>query len=518
MTAPVRTLVASCAHWPVVALGYPLTDPVAVVAAGRVVAASPAARGHGVAPGLRLRTASARCADLVVCERDLAAEARAFEPVVAALDDVTPAVEVPRPGACAFAARGPSRYFGGDGVLAAMVVERVTQALEAQALGGRTGVRVGVADGPFTAAVAAELADPVRIVEPGDAAAFLAPLPVRMLGSPELTDVLARLGVGTLGDLAALPAADVLARFGAEGRRAQCLAAGADERSLAEREPPADWSVSTGFDPPADRSDRVAFCARALAERLHRRLEEAGVACARIAVEVETAEGERLVRLWRHEGGLSAPDVADRVRWLLDGPGASRPGGGIVRLALTPDEITPAGGRQLGFWGGEAEADERAVRVVARLCGRLGPDAVRVPERRGGRHPDEQFALVPAAGVALRDRRLADDDRPWPGRLPAPSPSRLLPVPWAAELHDPAGAPVRVTGRGAISAPPARLVIDGRSPAAVVAWAGPWPSSERWWDGARHRRRARLQVLLDDGLACLVTLEDGRWRVTAIWD
>lgn len=242
------------------------------------------------------------------------------------------------------------------------------------------------------------------------------------------------------------------------------------------------------------------------------------MACARIAVEVETAEGERLVRLWRHEGGLSAPDVADRVRWLLDGPGASRPGGGIVRLALTPDEITPAGGRQLGFWGGEAEADERAVRVVARLCGRLGPDAVRVPERRGGRHPDEQFALVPAAGVALRDRRLADDDRPWPGRLPAPSPSRLLPVPWAAELHDPAGAPVRVTGRGAISAPPARLVIDGRSPAAVVAWAGPWPSSERWWDGARHRRRARLQVLLDDGLACLVTLEDGRWRVTAIWD
>lgn len=39
----------------------------------------------------------------------------------------------------------------------------------------------------------------------------------------------------------------------------------------------------------------------------------------------------------------------------------------------------------MGFWGGEAEADERAVRVVARLCGRLGPDAVRVPTRRGGR-------------------------------------------------------------------------------------------------------------------------------------
>ncbi len=100
---------------PVVALGYPLTDPVAVAAASRVVAASSTARSHGVVPGLRLRTAAARCVDLVVYERDLATEARAFEPVVAALDAVTPEVEVSAPGMCAFATRSPSRYFGGGG-------------------------------------------------------------------------------------------------------------------------------------------------------------------------------------------------------------------------------------------------------------------------------------------------------------------------------------------------------------------------------------------------------------------
>ena len=530
MSAPVRTLVARCAHWPVVALGYPLTEPVAVVVAGRVVAASVEARSHGVVPGLRLRTATARCVDLVVRERDLDAEARAFEPVVAALDDVTPALEVSRPGTCSFAARGPSRYFGGDGILAGKVLERVTQAL-----GGRAEVRVGIADGPFTAAVAAEVADPTCIVELAGSAAFLAPLPVRLLGNPQLTDVLVRLGIGTLGAFAGLPAADVLARFGTEGRHAQCLAAGSDERPLALRAPPPDWSVSTEFDPPADRLDQLAFCARALAGQLRRRLEKAGMSCVRIAVEVETSEGESLVRLWRHEGGLSATDIADRVRWFLDGSrlgsdsrptgsdgpavsGGSRQGGGIVRLALTGDEVTPARSRQMGFWGGEAEADERAVRVAAHLCGRLGPEAVRVPDRRGGRHPDEQFALVPAVTVDLRDRRLADDDRPWPGLLPAPSPARLLPVPWAAELHDAADAPVRVTGRGSLSAAPSRLVIDGRTPTAVVAWAGPWPSNERWWDGARHRRRARLQILTGDGSACLVTLERGHWGVTAVWD
>ena len=61
---------------------------------------------------------------------------------------------------------------------------------------------------------------------------------------------------------------------------------------------------------------------------------------------------------------------------------------GIARVSLLPDEIIPAKGRQLGFWGGETEVDERAARVAARLQGQLGSDAVRVPEHRGGRHPD----------------------------------------------------------------------------------------------------------------------------------
>ena len=516
MTAAVRTLVARCDHWPVVALGHPLTEPVAVVAGSRVVAASVAARRHGVVPGLRRRTAAARCADLVVRERDLATEARAFEPVVAALDAVTPQVEVSGPGACAFAAGGPSRYFGGDGALAGLVLERVTQAL-----GGRTGVRVGIADDPFTAAVAAGLADPTCVVEPGGSAAFLAPLPIRLLGRPELSDVLVRLGIDTLGVFADLPEADVLGRFGAEGRRAQCLAAGTDERPLAPREPPADWSVSTEIDPPADRADQVAFCARALADRLHRRLDGAGMSCVRVAAEVETSEGESFVRLWSHEGGLSAGDVADRVRWFLEnrlaGSGGSRQGGGITRLTLVADELAPVRGRQLGFWGGEAEADERAARVAARLCGRLGAEAVRIPTRRGGRQVDEQFALVPAGSTDLRDRRLAADDRPWPGRLPAPSPARLLPAPWPAEVQDASGTAVRVDGRGSLSAPPARLQAGGRS-SAVVAWAGPWLTEERWWDRGRRRRRARFQLLTGDGLGCLAVLERGRWQVTALWD
>src|SRR5690606_14155399 len=100
---------------------------------------------------------------------------------------------------------------------------------------------------------------------------------------------------------------------------------------------------------------------------------------------------------------------------------------------------------------------------------------------------------------------------PWPGSLPAPAPARVHQPPLAAEVVDPTGAPVRVSGRGLLSAPPARVAVAGEGPRPVRAWAGPWPIDERWWDPARHRRRARLQAVTDVGTAHLFAIEGGRW-------
>ena len=417
--------------------------------------------------------------------------------------------------------RGPSRYFGGDTAVAELVRDRLMDVVD-----GRTDVRVGVADGPFAASLAARAADPIRVVEPGETPAFLRPLPVTVLEREELCDVVQRLGLRTLGAFADLPAADVIARFGDEGRAAHRLAAGLDERPPDGRPPPPDWSVSAEIDPPADRIDRVAFCSRVLAEELHARLLGEGVACTRVAIEAETEHGEELVRLWRHEGTLSAAAVSDRVRWQLDGwlngSAVSRPTGGIVRVALVPDEVVPAQGRQLGFWGGETEMDERAARVADRLQGQLGPEAVRVPEVRGGRHPEEQLVLVPTAAVELRGRSMGgvdgtSADAPWPGRLPRPSPARVLARPVTVALVSADGSGVSVDGRGLVSSPPARLFIDGVA-SDITAWAGPWPVNERWWDRDGRRRSARFQILTDDGMARLVVCEHGQWSVTAVWD
>src|SRR5690606_13039480 len=114
--------------------------------------------------------------------------------------------------------------------------------------------------------------------------------------------------------------------------------------------------------------------------------------------------------------------IADRARWQLDGwlngTAAVRPTSGITRLALVPDEVLPATGRQLGFWGGQTESAERAGRALARVEGLLGPEAVGVPEWRGGRSPAEQVVLVPAGAVDLTTPRPAADPSwvadPWP--------------------------------------------------------------------------------------------------------
>ena len=95
--------------------------PVAVISGNHVVARSHTARQAGVRRGLRRREAQGRCPELTVLARNEAAEARLFEPIVAALENIAPGVEITRPGLAAIGVRGPTRYFGSEtGVLHAL--------------------------------------------------------------------------------------------------------------------------------------------------------------------------------------------------------------------------------------------------------------------------------------------------------------------------------------------------------------------------------------------------------------
>lgn len=534
-----RVLAVWCPDWPAVAAAAaadiaPLR-PVVVLHANRVVACSAVAREAGVRRGLTRREAQARCPDLHVAQADPDRDARLFEPVVTAVDETVPGVEVLRPGLLVLAARGAARYFGSE----EQAAERLVDAVAA------TGVecRIGIADELSAAVIAARRA---HIVESGAAAHFLAPLPVHELAvepslappeRAELVDLLHRLGLRRIGDFAALTPAEVASRFGADAIRAHRCARAEPERPPSAAPPAPDLVVEYRCDPPIERVDAAAFAGRMLATGLHERLSAAAVACTRLAVHAETADGEQLSRIWRCAQPLTPETTADRVRWQLDGwlthralarggrtdhgiPGhtvdsESVAGSPITVLRLEPVEVVTAGALQLGLWGGVGEEDQRARRALVRVQGLLGGEAVRIGVRSGGRGPAERVTLVTFGEEAVP---ATDPDQPWPGRLPQPAPAVVLGNHPEVRLESDAGQPVWITDRGLFTAEPAVLHWGSRS-WRVIGWAGPWIVDERWWGTGDSGATVRTQILLDDEERALLLLGcEQVWHVEGLYE
>ena len=211
-----------------VAIGPP---PGGVQAVGE---ASPAAEAFGVAAGMRVGEALARCPELRLVPPDPEAVRSSWNGVLDRLERIGAAPESDRAGEAYFDADGLRGIHGGhlEGVLTAT----------RRALGRR--IRLGAGPSRFTAyaaALGARRRAGAKIVPAGAVRAFLAPLETGTLRSrpelAELPETLERLGVRTLGELAALPASSMAERFGPPGMLALDLAHGRDT-PLAPRRPP----------------------------------------------------------------------------------------------------------------------------------------------------------------------------------------------------------------------------------------------------------------------------------------
>jgi protein ImuB len=419
---------------------------------------------------------------------DPGAEAVAFEPVALAVEEVVPRIEMAAPGLLYLPVGGAVRYYGSEEAL----VGKVVAAAEAIASEGR----YGLADGPFAARMAAERAEGAPIVV-ADTAAFLAGVDVASLGIEGLVDTFRWLGIGTLGELAALPRAAVASRFGPEGLEAHRIASGED-RMVRIRHTPDGVMVAEEFDPPLDDFERAAFAARGLAGRLLEAVAPSGGMPHRVDVEVEAADGSVRVRTWRSAHPFAEVELAERVRWQLrawiESGGVP---GGVTRLRLVPADLSDRG-RQLRL--DEDMASELDVRrALGRAQGLVGPDAVLQAMPQGGRDPGERVRWHrwgEEAGAPILDPMA-----PWPGRLPEPSPALVPPEPRPFEVEWDGGFPVRV-----------RL---GSRWEPVLGWAGPWRQTGRWWEG--EAAADRYQVVTSAG-AFLCEVREGRCRLVGVYD
>lgn len=120
-----------------------------------------------------------------------------------ALEAMCPFTEVVRLGLFVMPLRGPSRFFGGDDAVLAMVRQCVLDVVGAE-------VKLGVAEGLFCAELAAHRE---VLVPRGASDAFRRAQPLEVLGRKDLAITCQRLGLHTLGAFADLEPARVAERF-----------------------------------------------------------------------------------------------------------------------------------------------------------------------------------------------------------------------------------------------------------------------------------------------------------------
>ncbi|MFD5225869.1 DNA polymerase Y family protein [Microbacterium sp. NPDC058342] len=498
--------------WPLrAALGTaPPHPPTALVQGGVVTACTQSARTHGVRVGQRRRLAQSAMPSLRMLPHDTTQDERAFLPVLRLIEAHAPGVHLLRPGLAALRSRGISRYHGGE--------ERAAEALRA-VLGeaGYAETRVGVADGMFTAELAARAAGAGgespgwAVIPPGEAAAFLAPLPLQVLDEPELADLLRRLGISTLGEFAGLGVTAVRERFGEHGARLHALARGADSRPPTPRPPDPQLAREAGFETPLGQSDQIAFAVRQTADAVLLALADASVVCTEVRIDLTDDDGAVFSRTWLHPTCFDAGDLVDRVRWQLESLASASASAedadaahafrGIVGVRIAPVAVDDAAHHQPGLFG--SGTDERLHHAVSRVQTLLGHQGVVTAAMSGGRLLADRQVLTPWGERPIVER---DPAQPWPGSLPDPLPSEVFTPLRPVRVTGVGGAAIRIGERGELSCPPA-LIDDSE----VIGWAGPWPVHEHRWDAARSRSGHRFQLLDVRHRAWLVLHSDDGW-------
>lgn len=513
---PQRTIALWFPDWPVTAralttpTGWIPDAPVAVTHGNTIVACSAAARAAGVRRGQRRRDAQAACADLRLMPHDPDRDARAFSPVVSRVEAQAPGVHIVRPGLCMLRSRGPSRYYGGEREAARVLIEAAREH-------GVDTVHAGIADGPFTAEQAARTAlvdaaeQRIRIVAVGEAATFLAPLPIAILDDSDIASLLSRLGVHTLGQFAALDEALVRDRLSARGALLQALAGGRDSREMTPRVPPPELAREIAFEPPLEIAEQVAFAVRQTADEVIAAVAAAALVCTEIRVEFTDDRDIMSDRVWLHPTCFDAAALVDRVRWQLQAAWekSDQVQNPIAKVRLIPEAVDSAVHHQPALVG--RGPDQRVHHALSRVQAILGHRGVVTAEITGGRLLDDRQHMVPWGDRIVA---TAARDRPWPGHLEPPLPTTLAPDD-QIDVLTAIGERVHVTDRGDTTGTPEYFVV-GRQRLRLSSWAGPWPLAERFW--LEQQPRYRFQVVDEQSRAWVVLYDNARWRAEGRYD
>jgi nucleotidyltransferase/DNA polymerase involved in DNA repair len=356
----------------------------------RVLDRTPEAGAYGVRAGMSMREATALCPEAVVLAADPVREAAVAERLLSELEALSPLVE-PDPataGCWSVDLRGLERRLGPPAQAAARLLGVVPPVFRP---------RVGVASGKFAARVATGKAAPgaTCLVEPATTAAFLAGEPVSWLPLPlETVRLLERLGIETLGQLAALPGSAVAARFGPAGRRAWELAGGRDDEPVRTRPRPEVVVEALELPAPTTSRDAFLFALRLLAQRASERPVCQGRGARRVRLLASLDGGGS----WEKSVTLKEPvrgaRLVESLRLRFGAVALPRP---VVALTLELSELAVEVGHQEALPGWRPGRPRPLVEAAQALKARYGrsPLARIVEVEPWSRIPERRHALTP---------------------------------------------------------------------------------------------------------------------------
>ncbi|MHA6721976.1 DUF6504 family protein [Sphingomonas sp. RS2018] len=450
-----------------------------------VVAACAHAHALGIRQGMALTQARAQVPGLTVRPSDDAGDAADLRALATMLARrVSPIVALDGAGGLLIDITGTDHLHGGEAALARRIVRQ---------LGSRGfAARVAIADTPGAAHALARYG-PSAVLRSHDDAAALAPLPVMALRlEPTQVELLRRLGIDSIGALAAVARGPLARRFGRGIVDRLDQALGRLPEPLDPVVPPEPIAVRQRFAEPIATEEAIAHWLGVLVPRLVAALGGAGLGARRIEVIADRVDTvAQRIRI-----GLARPsrDSAHILRLLLRRIGDMEPGYGIDAIALHLRAADPLGPEALAAdLAAEDDAPDLAPLVdtlttLGRRTWRVAPVESDVPERSTAPAPPldpPARAAVPLRVDDVRrlDRRAAS--HPWHPRWPRPV--RLLARPERIDhvmALMPDGAPRRFVWRGRAYA--------------VARADGPERIAGEWWRRPGERNAVRDYFRVED--------------------
>jgi len=260
---------------------------------GVVAAASYEARPFGVRSAMPLGRARRLCPNAVFVPCDFPAYREASKSVFAILDRYSPVIEPIALDEAYLDLTGEEALLGPPDTVAHRLRDEVRT---------RCGLdlSIGVASCKLVAKVASELRKPrgLVVVAPGGEAAFLAPLPLAKLpGCGPATAVrLERVGVRTIGDLAALPDPLLGELFGHYGRLLGAHARGIDPSPVMPPGDPKSISREVTFDRDLRDTGKVRATALGLLQDVAHSLRAHGLSARTVVLKIRYQPFETLSR------------------------------------------------------------------------------------------------------------------------------------------------------------------------------------------------------------------------------